>query len=424
MTTFAVETHYNEFLPAGGDEVNAIVTVTASGTGVGRVDGTAPEATEIILLDVSGSMSAKNKLREAKRATMAAIDTLRDGVRFAVVAGHDEAFMLYPAYGSVVPATDAARADAKASVAEVTAGGGTAMSTWLLEAARLFPNEPGIIRHAILLTDGKNESESPQQLSAALDECEGLFQCDCRGVGTDWEVSELRSIATRLHGTVDLIRRPEEMEADFRAMTAQSMSKALAEVCLRIWTPADAKVHFVKEVHPNLDDVTHLRVDVTPQIGDYPTRPWGDESRDYHVQIRFPSRDVDEEMRAARITLLVPPDEELGKTALDVTWTEDAQLSTKQVPRLDSYVGQEESALLAEEGFEARRRGDFETATARLVSAQEGYAKAGNQAQADAIGKMLETASDGTRRLRDGVDEADAMDAELKTQRTQRLGES
>jgi hypothetical protein len=58
------------------------------------------------------------------------------------------------------------------------------------------------------------------------------------------------------------------------------------------------------------------------------------------------------------------------------------------------------------------------------VSAQEGYAKAGNQAQADAIGKMLETASDGTRRLRDGVDEADAMDAELKTQRTQRLGES
>jgi len=424
MTTFEVETHYNEFLPAGGDEVNAIVTVKASGTGVARADGTAPEATEIILLDVSGSMQAKNKLPEAKRATMAAIDTLRDGVRFAIVGGHDEALMLFPTYGSVVEATDATRAQAKTAVAEVTAGGGTAIGSWLLEAARLFPNEPGSIRHAILLTDGKNESESPQQLNAALDECDGLFQCDCRGVGADWVVSELQSIATRLHGTVDLIKRPEDMEADFRAMTADSMSKALAEVCLRIWTPADAKVHFVKEVFPSIDDLTHLRVDVTPQIGDYPTRPWGDESRDYHVQVRFPSRDVGQEMRAARITLLVPPDEELGKTALDVTWTEDPQLSTKQVPRLDSYVGQQESAQLAKEGFEARRRGDMETATARLVSAQEGYEKAGFAAQADAIGKMLETTSDGTRRLKATVDAFDEKQAEIGTQRTQRLGES
>jgi hypothetical protein len=424
MTTFEVETHYNEFLPAGGDEVNAIVTVTASGTGVAQADGAAPDAAEIILVDISGSMGVKNKLREAKRATMAAIDTLRDGVRFAVVGGHDEALRLYPTHGSVVAATDATRADAKAAVAEVTAGGGTAMSTWLVEAARLFPNEPGMIRHAILLTDGKNESESAQQLSAALDECEGRFQCDCRGVGADWVVSELQSIATRLHGTVDLIRQPEEMEADFRAMTAESMSKALAEVCLRIWTPADAKAHFVKEVHPNIDDLTHLRVDVTPQIGDYPTRPWGDESRDFHVQIRFPSRGVDDEMRAARITLLVPPDEELGKTALDVTWTEDPQLSTKQVPRLDSYVGQQESAQLAREGFEARRRGDVETATARLVSAQEGYEKAGFAAQADAIGKMLETASDGTKRLRKDVDALDEREIEVGTQHTQRLGES
>ena len=176
MTTFEVETHYNEFLPAGGDEVNAIVTVKASGTGAARADGAAPAATEIILLDVSGSMQAKNKLPEAKRATMAAIDTLRDGVRFAIVGGHDEALMLFPTYGSVVEATDATRAQAKTAVAEVTAGGGTAIGSWLLEAARLFPNEPGSIRHAILLTDGKNESESPQQLNAALDECDG-FSC-------------------------------------------------------------------------------------------------------------------------------------------------------------------------------------------------------------------------------------------------------
>jgi hypothetical protein len=423
MTTFEVETHYNKFLAAGGDEVNAIVTVTASGTGAARTDGSAPEATEIVILDVSGSMGGKSgKLPAAKKATMAAIDTLRDGVGFAVVAGHEEAFMLYPAYGSVVPATGITRAEAKASVAEVTAGGGTAIGTWLLEAARLFPNDAGMIRHAILLTDGQNQNETAAQLNAALDQCEGVFQCDCRGVGADWEVSELRSIATRLLGSVDLIPGPADMEADFRAMTAASMNKAVAEVCLRIWTPLDAKVQFVKQVFPELIDLTTSRLDVTPQIGDYPTGAWGDETRDYHVQVRFPSRGVDEEMRAARVTLVVAPDQELGKTAIDVTWTENPQLSTKQVPRLDSYVGQEESARLAEEGFEARKRGDVDTATARLVSAQEGYEKAGNLAQAEAIAKLLETTPDGTVRLKPHVDEIDAMQAEVGTSRTERLG--
>jgi hypothetical protein len=58
------------------------------------------------------------------------------------------------------------------------------------------------------------------------------------------------------------------------------------------------------------------------------------------------------------------------------------------------------------------------------VSAQEGYAAAGNQAQADAIGKMLERSSDGTMRLKSSVDAFDEKEAELGTHRTQRLGES
>jgi hypothetical protein len=179
-------------------------------------------------------------------------------------------------------------------------------------------------------------------------------------------------------------------------------------------------VQFVKEVNPNITDLTHLRIDVTPQIGDYPTGAWGDETRDYHVQVRFPSRDVDDQMRAARITLLVGPDQELGKTAIDVTWTEDAQLSTKQVPRLDSYVGQQESARLAVEGFAALKQGDMETATARLLSAREGYEKAGNLAQAEAIGQLLEAGADGTVRLkRDPLKE---KRAETGTTRTERLG--
>ena len=33
----------------------------------------------------------------------------------------------------------------------------------------------------------------------------GKFQCDCRGVGVDWQVAEVRRIAQALLGTVDII---------------------------------------------------------------------------------------------------------------------------------------------------------------------------------------------------------------------------
>ena len=47
----------------------------------------APEAVEMIIIDTSGSMTEEGgrKWRAAQAATQAAIDTIRDGVHFAVV---------------------------------------------------------------------------------------------------------------------------------------------------------------------------------------------------------------------------------------------------------------------------------------------------------------------------------------------------
>ena len=60
----------------------------------------------------------------------------------------------------------------------------------------------------ILLTDGRNEHESPEDLKAALDACAGRFTCDARGVGTDWEVKEVTGIASALLGTADIVADP------------------------------------------------------------------------------------------------------------------------------------------------------------------------------------------------------------------------
>src|SRR5204862_243130 len=76
---------------------DAVVTVTASGAAAARAGTAPPSAAQVIMVDCSGSMANPvTKLAEAKKATMAAIDTLRDGVAFAVVSGRNDADMVYP----------------------------------------------------------------------------------------------------------------------------------------------------------------------------------------------------------------------------------------------------------------------------------------------------------------------------------------
>jgi hypothetical protein len=54
MSTFTAEAYQNEYLPIGGSEVNAVVTVTSSGAET--VAATSADAAEIVIVDVSGSM--------------------------------------------------------------------------------------------------------------------------------------------------------------------------------------------------------------------------------------------------------------------------------------------------------------------------------------------------------------------------------
>src|SRR6266545_4641126 len=122
---FTAKVYQNQYLPVGGTVVDAVVTVTASGSGLAAV-GTPPTAAQVIMIDCSGSMNAPvTKIAEAKKATMTAID---------------------------------------------------------------------------MLTDGKNQHETAEQLAMVLRACEGRFLCDTRGVGEDWSGSELRTVASALLG--------------------------------------------------------------------------------------------------------------------------------------------------------------------------------------------------------------------------------
>ena len=215
-----------------------------------------------------------DKIIEARAATSAAVDVLKDGAWFAIVAGTTRAVPVYPPDGSMAVASERTRAEANRAVAGLRANGGTAIGQWLRLAYRMFASSPAGLRHAILLTDGKNQHESADELAQAIGLCEGSFRCDCRGVGTDWEVGELRKISTALLGTVDIVPDPAGLAADFEEMMRGAMSKQLPDVMLRVWTPQQAVPMFVKQVAPAIDDLTGRRVRSGPQAGDYPTGAW------------------------------------------------------------------------------------------------------------------------------------------------------
>src|SRR5262249_44510710 len=162
------------------------------------------------------------------------------------------------------------RREAKAALDHVAAGGGTAIGTWLNLASGLFRDAHGI-NHAILLTDGQNTSEEPEDLVAAIAAATGVFQCDCRGVGTAWAAAELRPIAVALLGSVDIVAEPADLAADFTAMMRTAMGKEVGSVRLRLWTPAGAEIGFVKQVAPDIVDLTPARVDVNDMTGEYLT---------------------------------------------------------------------------------------------------------------------------------------------------------
>src|SRR5215472_17333392 len=135
---FSVEIFHNEYLSADAREVNAIVTVTSAGTAAAGQSPSA-DAAEIIIVDCSGSMAAPiTKLIQAREATAVAIDAIRDGVAFAVIAGSHVAAPLFPPHGGLALSSAAVREEAKRELRRLRANGGTAIGQWLQVARRQF----------------------------------------------------------------------------------------------------------------------------------------------------------------------------------------------------------------------------------------------------------------------------------------------
>jgi hypothetical protein len=205
------------------------------------------------------------------------------------------------------------------------------------------------------------------------------------------------------------------------------MSKHVADVALRVWTPQHAELRFLKQMVPTVDDLTAKRAKSGAQTADFPLGAWGSENREYHLCVEVPPGDIGRQMRAAWVKLIAPgsggeAERELASGNVLAEWTDDEARSTRINGRVAHHTGQSELADAIQDGLEARRDGDEDTATARLGRAVVLAREVGNEQIAGLLDKVVDVIdpATGTVRLKADVAKADEMSLDTRSVRTVR----
>lgn len=420
---FQIEAFQNRYLMPDQRRVDAILTVTA-----GDNVTVAPQLVVGFIIDKSGSMQG-DRIHAVIDAVSKAIDLLDERAWFFVVGFDSTSTVLVPE----AQATPDSKRAAATALAALHASGGTAMSTGLRAARAIFDRHPSAIRQAIFLTDGKNESEPSVQVATELSRCEGIFQCDCWGVGTDWKIGEVQEVARMLLGKAALIPDAQGVEAAFRASIEKASGKALKDVRLRLWTPQTASLVQVKQVTPTLEDLTERARVAGPQLSEFLTGAWSvGESRDYHVVVEVKASAVGAEMLALRPSVAyLEPDlrgwverEDRPPTGRVIAqWTQRDDLTSRIDDHVAYYTGQSELADAVRRGLEQREAGNEVAATQLLGRAVRLAHATQNSEMTQRLARVVEVIdpAQGTVRLRRDVKKAATMDLQLESRTTRRL---
>ncbi|CAN5285277.1 VWA domain-containing protein [soil metagenome] len=414
---FKIETFQNPYLACDSNRVDAIISV-ASHRSAKRISRRT--LVEGIIVDTSGSMYGER------------IQAVQGALQKVITALDPESYFFILGFGGTVrkfmplsKATQSMKLLAINSTRNIEVRGDTVMSSAFAKAREQFEEMPDCIHHAMFLTDGQNNLNDESQLDAELIKCDGIFQCDCRGVGTDWQPKQLQKIARRLLGTATIIPHATGIAADFYETVRNAMEREVSNVRLRLWMPKTSRLISVKQMSPEILSLTERGKPVDTQTSDFPTGAWGNESRDYHLAISVPPGESGDEMLAGKVSLVYeegtvevvsPP----GR--IIAAWTEDESLSARINAQVAHFTGQSELAEAIQKGLEMREKGYFDVATKLLGKAAKIAADSGNEETTRRLAKVVDIidAHEGTVRLKKFVAKADEMDLDLGSTRTAR----
>ncbi|MEV0259073.1 vWA domain-containing protein [Streptomyces sp. NPDC050732] len=414
--------------PAGG---------AADGTGAGG-----PRLAEVLLIDHSSSMvMPPSRLAAARAAAVSALARIPDGSLFALVAGGDRTAMIYPRRPGLAVAHAESRAAAEAALHDCTPGGGTAMGTWLERARQLFrelpaPDTGGYVRHALLLTDGKNEPgyETRAELHERVERCARAFACDVVGIGDAWETEELLLIARTLGGrtraVADLTRLPDELAS----LTGRAAERDVTGLRLRLYHRAGVRPLSFEQVHPTRVALSPDRVDLSGvgtgaggPVEEYDIGPCGEETRAYLLCVGVPHdpAGTGKELLLTEVELdtdiPLPDGMELpAPQPVLMRWTDDADLYSRLDPQVAHYQHEEELHRTFEEACAELKHGRRATAETLLGTAWRLAVETGDTAMQDHLRRLVRVRDParGAVELRDRITKFDVEAARIQSSTT------
>lgn len=303
---FELEVIASRVLPLDADHHDVLVTVTAD-----AAPAPALPLAETLIMDRSLSMNSDSKILAAKDAACAAVDALPDGSLLALVAGDSEATVIYPPGRGMAAVDDAVRQAARDRIRRLMCDGGTRIGQWLTAAAARIAEAPhaGVLRHAILYTDGKNEHESDEELGRALALCADQFTCDVRGVGNEWEHTVILRIAAALHGDAAAILDIADLTEDFTTLIRRAQRQAVSRSYLRLCQFDDGfRVEEARQAIPDEAELSIVADPEDPGVLSLALGPWEPaQSRTFELSLSLDRDQVplDENRRAMRVELVV-----------------------------------------------------------------------------------------------------------------------
>lgn len=409
---FKIENFYNPHLSVGASRLDSIISVTSEAV-EGEVQSSLKKAI-IFVIDESGSMGDNGKMEMAKLAVRKSIDLLDESSMFAVIAFSSDASVITP----LKLATAQNKEIAHNAVKRLRASGGTEMSLALQAVLDVINALGDTMIHVQFVTDGQNDRADHNRLEQALDQCEGKFQCNCWGIGTDWEPQELKNISNRLLGTADAVPNPERLEENFKIALAGAMAKGIGDVRLRIQSPKSVKIVTMKQVNPEIVDLSKLVKRVDDKNIDIPLGAWGNENREYQVAFELQPQNEGEEMMAGRPKIVFTQNGQevvIDGDIIVAAWSSDATRTSRINEQVAHYTGQAELAKSIKEGLEAKSRGDIDSATMLLGKAAKIAADSGNDEVTARLKKVVDIvdADQGTVRLKSNSGKAEDMELDM-----------
>lgn len=359
-------------------------------------------------------MDIHGKMDIAKLAVRKSIDLIDEGNLFGIVSFSSYPQIIWP----LKPATAANKEMAHNAVKRLNAGGGTEMSKALFTVLDMISSLRDTMVHAQFVTDGQNETSDRKELENAINQCEGKLQCDCWGIGTDWEPKELRNISNRLLGTADAVPDPQRLEETFRAALKRTMSKGIGDVRLRIQAPKSVKIVTIKQVSPEIVDLSQLVKKVDDKNTDIPLGAWGNEEREYQIAFELQPQPEGEEMMAGRPKIVFTENGQeivVDGDRIVAAWSSDISVTSRINEQVAHYTGQEELANSIKEGLEAKSRGDVDSATVLLGKAAKIAAESGNEEVTARLKKVVDIvdADQGTVRLKANAGKAAELELDM-----------